>query len=451
MQEMVIGISWKLSLQKNTHFCSMKHLLRLCILTTLCVTSASIIFAQKDFARKVVDTLASPYMAGRGYVDSGCEKAAIYLSGQYKNFGLQAIGSSCFQQFHFPINTYPGKIEVWVNGNVASHGADYIVIPVTPTIKGTYKVVGFDKSILLDSIRLKKFLSKDYSSSIIVVDDGGNVKPGKEKQLWESFRYNPFKAKGVVILCDKLTEEESDTVLNYGLIYALRTTAFSKAKNIRLDITNKFISNYAAANLIGYVKGSVQPDTFIVFSAHYDHLGRMGDIYFPGANDNASGVAMLLSLARYYSQPENKPKYSIAFMAFAGEEVDVLGSAYYVAHPRFPLGKIKFLVNMDIMGTGDEGITVVNATKFVKPFQDMVKINDSLHLLREIKPRGPTANSDHYFFYKNNVPDFFIYTMGGIKAYHDIYDKRETLPLTDFDNVFKLLVNFTNDINQGEF
>lgn len=103
------------------------------------------------------------------------------------------------------------------------------------------------------------------------------------------------------------------------------------------------------------------------------------------------------------------------------------------------------------MGTGDEGITVVNGAIFHIPFNDMVRINDSLHLLKQVKPRGATSNSDHYFFYSHHVPSFFIYTMGGIKAYHDIYDRRETLPLTDFDNVFKLLLNFTDDINNHRF
>jgi aminopeptidase YwaD len=109
------------------------------------------------------------------------------------------------------------------------------------------------------------------------------------------------------------------------------------------------------------------------------------------------------------------------------------------------------LVNMDIMGTGDEGITVVNGTIYKSAFDDLVKINDREHLLKLVKLRGETANSDHYFFYKAKVPSIFIYTMGGIKAYHDIYDRRETLPLTDFDEVFKLLRLFTDDINQHKF
>ncbi len=138
-------------------------------------------------------------------------------------------------------------------------------------------------------------------------------------------------------------------------------------------------------------------------------------------------------------------------MAFSGEEIGLLGSKYYTEHPLFPLSNIRFLINMDIMGTGDEGITVVNGTIYNRAFNDLVKINDTLQLLKLIKPRGETANSDHYFFYKNHVPSIFIYTMGGIKAYHDIYDRRETLPLTNFDEVFKLLIQFTDDINEHRF
>lgn len=427
----------------------MMRIVTIFFLSLLCLGTEQL-HAQKEFAHRVVDTLASPYMAGRGYVDDGCGKAAKYLNNEFKTIGLKSFGKSYKQYFSFPINTYPKQVEVSVDGKAAVHGADYIVIPVTPGMKGTYPVVRFDRSILLDSAKLQNFLNKDYSNAFILVDDSGAVS-AKEKEVWESTRFNPFKAKGVIILCDKLTEEESDTVLNYALLYALRKTSFSNAKTISVNIENKFYESYKVCNLISYIKGSVQPDSFIVFTAHYDHLGKMGNIIFPGANDNASGVAMLLSLARYYSQPEHRPKYSVAFMAFAGEEVDILGSKYYTEHPLFPLNKIKFLVNMDIMGTGDEGITVVNALEYGNAFKDMVRINDSLHLIKEVHPRGPTANSDHYFFHKNNVPDFFIYTMGGIKAYHDIYDRRETLPLTDFDEVYKLLINFTDDICNHRF
>jgi aminopeptidase YwaD len=193
------------------------------------------------------------------------------------------------------------------------------------------------------------------------------------------------------------------------------------------------------------VQGSEQPDSFIVFTAHYDHLGQMGkDVYFPGANDNASGVAMLLNLAKYYSQPENKPKYSIAFIAFGAEEVGLIGSAYFTMHPLFPLARIHFLINMDILGTGDEGITVVNATLHNPEFVKLKQLNDTNQYLPLIKPRGKASISDHHFFTERGVPCFYIYTLGGIKAYHDTCDQAATLPLTEYDDLFRLLRDFTS-------
>lgn len=418
--------------------------------TLIFIFLASIAYAQKDYARKVVDTLASPYMAGRGYVNKGDKKAAKYIINEFKGSGLLPIGNSYEQKFKFSVDTYIKPWGLILDGHPAVPGQDYIVVPSSPTTNGTFPVVLFDRTTYLDKEKLREFLSKDYSNSFVLVDDSGAT-DRKEKDVWESTRFNPFKAKGVIILCNKLTQEMSDTLSKYVLIYAMRSSFPLRPKSVRINIKNKFIKNYTSQNLIGYIKGNVQPDSFIVFSAHYDHLGRMGNIYFPGANDNASGVAMLLSLARYFGQHKENLKYSLVFIAFSGEEIGVLGSKYYTEHPLFPLSKIRFLVNMDIMGTGDEGITVVNGPVYDTPFKDLKRINDSLHLLKEIRPRGATANSDHYFFYIKHVPDFFIYTMGGIKAYHDIYDRRETLPLTNFDDVFKLLINFTDDICNRRF
>ncbi|MFL5752563.1 MAG: M28 family metallopeptidase, partial [Bacteroidia bacterium] len=138
----------------------------------------------------------------------------------------------------------------------------------------------------------------------------------------------------------------------------------------------------------------------------------------------------------------NKPKCSIAFICFSAEEAGLLGSEYYVNHPLFPLSKIKFLVNLDLLGTGDEGITVVNATEFKKQFEVLKQINEEKKYLPLVKPRGKAHNSDHYWFSEKGVPCFFIYTMGGIKAYHDVYDLPQTLPLTKFSEVFRLIVDF---------
>ena len=104
--------------------------------------------------------------------------------------------------------------------------------------------------------------------------------------------------------------------------------------------------------------------------------------------------------------------------------------------------KSNFLINCDISGTGDKGITVVNGTLHKKQFKKLAKINVKNQHLSKVNVRGRAANSDHYWFTQRQVPCFFIYTLGGIKAYHDIYDRGETLPLTAFNGYSRLLIDF---------
>ncbi len=168
------------------------------------------------------------------------------------------------------------------------------------------------------------------------------------------------------------------------------------------------------------------------------------ETYFPGANDNASGVAFLLSLAKYYAA--NPQPYSMAFICFAAEEAGLVGSKYFTENPVVPLEQIRFLINIDMVGTGETGITVVNGSLHTREFGMLNRINDQKKYLPKINARGKAANSDHYFFSEKGVPAFFIYTQGGISAYHDIYDKASTLPLTEFPNLFKLFVAFNKSL-----
>ena len=168
------------------------------------------------------------------------------------------------------------------------------------------------------------------------------------------------------------------------------------------------------------------------------------DTYFPGANDNASGVAMILNLAKHYST--HQPKYTTIFIALSGEELGILGAKAFTDHPLIDLAKIKFLVNFDLAGTGEEGIRIVNGSIFKEKFDLISKINQQQNLLPKIDIRGAACNSDHCFFYQNGVPCFYIYTQGGIRAYHDIYDKYETLPLTEFVDYCKLMILFFDSI-----
>ena len=247
----------------------------------------------------------------------------------------------------------------------------------------------------------------------------------------------------LVILEDKLTWSAEQKVADYTIIEVLKKSIESQPSTISINIKNKLVKRFNTANICGIVKGTNYPDSVIVYTAHYDHLGGMGNkTYFPGANDNASGVAQVLSLAKYYAA--HPQPYSMVFMLFSGEEIGLLGSKYFTENPLIPLKNICFLVNLDLEGTGIEGITVVNATLFPSQFNLLKKINAKENLLPKIVSRGKAANSDHYFFSKNGVPAIYMYTMGGIKAYHDVYDISATLPMDEYSNLFKLIVKFND-------
>lgn len=440
-------------------------------LSLLFVFGCLILFSQEKqdwnktaYAKEIIAALTSPQMHGRGYVNGGDSLAVEYMRGAFQQVGLKPLTPDYCQKFTFPVNTFPGKIEFLIIGKgrktketvlfKGRPGINMLIGAGSKSTEKSYPVIIFDSTYTVSNAYFEKFKEKIESPLCLIVVDDRNVTDKKKLDYFKKVKANYFNTAGVVEYTNKLTHtvsQKESAFLTIKLLTDSLHIDFKKIKNsiINVKIENMFIPAHVTKNVIGYVPGSLYPDSFIVFSAHMDHLGQLGkDVFFPGANDNASGCAMLLNLARYYSQPQHKPAYSIAFIAFAGEEIGLLGSEHYVKNPLFPLSNIRFLLNMDIMGTGEEGITVVNGTIFKNEFDKLVKINKENDFLKEVKIRGKAANSDHYPFSEKGVKAFFIYTMGGIKAYHDVYDRAETLPLTKFEELFKLITHFTDYLQQ---
>src|SRR5690606_28250433 len=157
-------------------------------------------------------------------------------------------------------------------------------------------------------------------------------------------------------------------------------------------IESEFNPEFKARNVVGMIEGK-NKDSIIVITAHYDHLGKVGETIFPGANDNASGTAFLLSLAKHYAKKQ--PNYTLVFIAFAAEEAGLIGSYHFAENPMVDLRKIKFLLNFDIMGAGEEGIQIVNSSIFTKEYELLNQINSKKNYVKQIKKRGESCNSDH--------------------------------------------------------
>ncbi len=394
------------------------------------------------YARKIIDTLTSTYFFGRGYVNNGDNKAAAFVADKFYDFGVTGYHGGYFQSFVMDVNTFPGKMLVHIDDKILNAGKDYIVSAESKGKKGKFSLVKIE-SIASQSANGDWQFAECNSKTILLIDDSTKVGGGLKSLLKSIDEKKCFGAAGFIELnSNKLTMDMSMEVKTYLHLIVLKKTFDINAKTISVNIENK-LQHVQSQNVVGYLQGTRKPDSLIVLTAHYDHLGGMGSqVYFPGANDNASGISMLLSLARYYSSLKNRPEYTMVFIAFGGEEVGLIGSQFFAAYPLISLNKIRFLINMDIVGTGEEGIKVVNATEYKTDFDRLVKLNDENHLLKSVQPRGKAANSDHYPFSEKGVRCFFIYTMGGISAYHDVYDISATLPLNKFNDLEKLLKLF---------
>ncbi|MCT4645378.1 MAG: M20/M25/M40 family metallo-hydrolase [Carboxylicivirga sp.] len=419
---------------------------RLLLLSFLVLQGLALMAQENDYAREIVKTLSSEAFKGRAYVGDGNKKAAGYIKNQFQSIGLKPIEESFAQPFDLKVNTFPSDMSLKIDSLELVPGQDYIIDPYSSSLKGNYQVLQLKMKDLLNEDILKKTINTGVGKVLLVDVTKFNPKDKKEEQLagelLNVLKYNPQVPLAAVIVYTnkKLTWSTANMQAAKPSFILNKELDLSQIKTVDIQVSARLI-NYTSENIVGYIKGSAQSDSFLVAMAHYDHLGLMGaNTYFPGANDNASGIAMLLTLARHFQK--YPPKYSMVFIATGAEEIGLLGARHFIEHPLIQVDKIKFLVNFDLAGTGDEGIKVVNGSVHQKPFNDLRQINDRLHYLPSVQKRGEACNSDHCLFHQKGVPCFYIYTLGGIKAYHDIYDRNETLPLSYFDNYSQLMIDF---------
>ncbi|HEX6223511.1 MAG TPA: M28 family peptidase [Chryseolinea sp.] len=405
---------------------------------------------QVSYAREVIDTLSGNFMKGRGYVANGDRNAANYLAAEFAKAGLKKFAKTYFQTFTTPVNSFPGKMMLSLNGKALKPGEDFLIEPGSAGVSGKFSTQHLTVEDLLSNDEWIKKI-KGAPTKFIVVNSFDKAKYNADQlkrinEVISFLKYNDDNpAKGTLVMTgEKLTWSGSTELFSKPSFTISASSVSEPVTSIEVSAENKFLKNYQSQNVIGYIEGT-NKDSLLVLTAHYDHLGMMGaETMFPGANDNASGVSLLMNFVKHFST--NKPRYTVVFIAFAAEEIGLVGSAYFTEHPLFPLAKIKFLLNFDLAGTGDDGIQVVNGKIYQKKFDLLTQLNERDKLLKQIKIRGEACNSDHCMFHSKGVPCFFIYTLGGIQAYHDIYDRADTLPLTDYQDYFDLLVKFIDKL-----
>ena len=214
------------------------------------------------------------------------------------------------------------------------------------------------------------------------------------------------------------------------------------AKSAKLNIENKFLEDYECFNVIAKVEGK-RHDACYVFTAHYDHLGKLGKKrYYPGAHDNASGTAAIITLAAHYAK--NTPEYDIYFIAFSGEDANLRGSEWYAEHPVAPLEQIKYLVNLDMIGDNNKALYCEVSNEGMEAYSIFEEINAEKHYFEALDREELADNSDHYPFAVRNVPCIFFMNEGGdaFKYYHTVYDTYDNGIFCNYEPTFKLITDF---------
>jgi aminopeptidase YwaD len=265
---------------------------------------------------------------------------------------------------------------------------------------------------------------------------------------------------------------------------------------LKLDLTSNVTRRESPSfNVVGILPGSDPKlkDEAIVIGAHYDHLGRGGEGSLAaregqihhGADDNASGVAGLIELARMFSSQNPKPRRTIVFIAFSGEEEGLIGSSYYVNHPVVPLANTVAMINMDMIGRLHERKLIVGGVGTASEWRGLVanrNLESQPRTLAELRnpdrtpgkvtyvvgaggqPTGAiihaqifdlTLNedgygpSDHSSFYSKQVPVLFLWT-GTHEDYHKPSDTSDKINYEGEARVVTFAANIVRDIDKSD-
>ncbi|HTA44170.1 MAG TPA: M28 family peptidase [Bryobacteraceae bacterium] len=461
--------------------------------------------------------LASPEMRGRESGSPELEKAAQYIASQFKADGLKAPdGKSYLQPFEVTTSAKPGKtnrFEFSIKGETqelqiakefepfsfSAHGKasaavvfagygitapeynydDYAGIDV----KGKFVLVlkhepqEYDEKSVFEG-KIYTDHSQDYSKAanarrhgaagVILINDQINHKTAGDDLDAFGAERGPTDA-GILFVQVKeqvvepwFKAEGKDLMdLERGIDTDVKPRSFAfKNVEVRENVDVERVVK-TVHNVLAYLPG--QTDEYLIIGAHYDHLGLGGTFSLarsltgtvhPGADDNASGTAGVIELARHFSAL-SKPKRGILFMTFAGEELGLLGSGYYANHPELPLDKAVTMINMDMIGRVRDGkLYIGGAATGTTLRKDLDGITPRFPLHVDYSDNSGYGSSDHTSFTTKQIPVLFFFS-GLHGDYHKPSDTWDKIDAPDAVEVLQLVADITdrldNDSERPQF
>ena len=434
-----------------------------------------------------VKYLASDNLKGRATGSPELEKAAGYIAKQFKEAGLQPANGKSFEQpfrvvtgakmgasNHFQATVESKKEDLKI-------GTGYVPFSFSSSGKAKASVVFAGYGITAEDQHYDDYAHLDVAGKFVLLlrhepqeNDPKSPFDGKEMSKHATYVLKAINAKnhgarGVILINDTPSHNNTDDMQKFGRasgptdsgvffvqMKASAAEAWLKAeghdlkqivaeidkdlspnsfplKNVTVDLEIDIQHEQKMVrNIAGYLPG--ETSEYVIIGAHYDHLGlgdehslaqsQIGQIHH-GADDNASGTAGVLELARWFAR-QPKPKRGIVFVAFAGEEIGLLGSSYFAEHPAFPIENAVAMLNMDMIGRIREGKVYVNGTGTGSNFAKIVnEIKAPASLKIDLSESIGYGGSDHMSFTPKRVPVMFFFS-GLHGDYHkpsDTWDK----------------------------
>jgi hypothetical protein len=451
--------------------------------------------------RASIHVLASPALEGRGTGTEGGDRAARYVAGEFRAAGLKPLGTDradapdapldgtgYFQPFLATVGADPGPgnslTATWAR-RTAEYPPDRSFVPSTLSGSGTIRapVVFAGYGIVSRAAGRDDYGGRDVTGRIVLLLAG--APPASPESPLASFagifhkvlfardkgaaavvvaspddsdpaRWNTnrgFSDEGLpVILVTRRVAEDWLGAAGWT-VEAVRDELARRPWPLNLPVTATVTTDVRVrrrptANVLGMVEGSdpaLSAETVVV-AAHFDHLGLGGPsslaadrrpAVHPGADDNASGTAGLIALARAFAAGP-RPRRSVLFAAFSGEELGLLGSAHYVRHPVVPLGKTVAMINMDMIGRLREERLAVIGTGSSPGWPELLSELNREAGFRLLFTSDPYGGSDQQSFYLAEVPVLFFFT-GKHPEYHTPADREETIDVRAEARVVELV------------
>lgn len=430
--------------------------------------------------RQDVQRLSSSAMQGRGVSTAGIVLASEYIAEQFKHVGLQpAFGSSYFQPFTAMVGARLGPASTLTIAGVTIPPEKFRVFGLSSPGAFTAPVVFAGYGISAPEYNYDDYKDLDVRGKAVLIlryepqeENAASVFDGTAWSDYATFRYKIFNARrhgaAAVLLVtgpsvhaqtgDELVPLQSDPMagLGFGLpmFHVARSTiepilqregldllAWQKAVDADLVPRSRPLSikawgkadlqrlSYTVRNVGGLLLGVDRTRTIII-GAHYDHLGFGGpyDVSGPterihfGADDNASGTAGLLELARYFAANDKPPPVNLLFLAFTAEESGLVGSTYFVQTTGTMSTRIVAMINLDMIGRLRHQTLTIYGAGTAAEFAALISSATpaGLNIVRKVEGFGP---SDHTPFFMSGIPVLHFFT-----GSHDDYHKPSDTP-----------------------